>query len=133
MTIYDLEWLDLAYAPPFSSAKDPVNQLATTAANMLRGDHPTFRWNQVDAKSFLLDVRTQGEFSRGTISSAVNIPVDELRTRLSELPKDGPIYLFCQEGLRGYIAVRLLKQNGFDARNLLGGYKLWQIATANAK
>jgi len=129
MTVYDLEELDLAYAPPFSSAKDPVNHLAAVAANRLRGDHPTLRWDEMEkvAKegSLLLDVRTKDEFECGTIPGAVNIPVDELRARLAELPKDQPIAVFCQVGLRGYLATRILSQHGFKAANLLGGYKLW--------
>jgi NADPH-dependent 2,4-dienoyl-CoA reductase/sulfur reductase-like enzyme/rhodanese-related sulfurtransferase len=131
MTVYDLEWLDLAYAPPFSSAKDPVNHLATVAANMLRGDHPTIRWDEIGrTNSQLVDVRTPEEYAKGTIPGAVNIPVDGLRNRLRELKKDQPIELFCAEGLRGYLAVRILNQNGFNARNMLGGIKLWQAALA---
>jgi rhodanese-related sulfurtransferase len=133
MTVHDLEKLELAYAPMYSSAKDPVNIAGYTAANILKGDHPVFHWDEVTAldpnETFLLDVRTAGEFRRGTIPGAVNIPVDSLRERLAEVPKDKEIYLFCQIGLRGYIATRILLQQGFSkVKNLSGGYKTYQLA-----
>lgn len=131
-TVYDLEELELCYAPPYSSAKDPVNMLGFTAANILRGNMKVFHYDEVDAldrkKITLLDVRTAEEVNAGTLEGAVNIPVDELRGRMNDLPKDKPVYVFCQVGLRGYIAGRMLEQNGFDVYNLSGGYKTYCIA-----
>lgn len=125
-TVYDLEKLELCYAPPYSSAKDPVNMLGFTAANILRGETKVFHFDDVDlldrSKVTLLDVRTSEEFKIGTIEGAVNIPVDELREHLDELPKEKPVYAFCKVGLRGYIAGRILTQHGFDVYNLSGGY-----------
>ncbi len=134
MTVYDLERLELAYAPMYSSAKDPVNIAGYAAANILKGDNPVFHWDEVAGldlqKIFLLDVRTPKEFSQGTIAGAVNIPVDDLRERLADIPKDKDIYLFCQIGLRGYVATKILKQHGFkQVKNLSGGYKTYQLAT----
>jgi Uncharacterized conserved protein len=132
MTVHDLEKLELAYAPPFSSAKDPVNIAGFTAANILKNDCSIFHWYEVDSidknTGLLLDVRERAEFQLGTITGAVNIPLDELRERLSELPKDKTIFVFCQVGLRGYIAARILMQNGLDVRNLSGGYKTYHVA-----
>ncbi|WP_010245420.1 CoA-disulfide reductase [Acetivibrio cellulolyticus] len=132
MTVYDLEKLELAYAPPYSSAKDPVNIAGFTASNILKGDSEIFHWDEVSSldssKALLVDVRSEMEFSLGTIEGAVNIPVDDLRTRLNELPKDKEILIFCQVGLRGYVAYRILKQKGFRVRNLSGGYKTYQLA-----
>lgn len=133
MTVSDLEKLELAYAPPYSSAKDPVNISGYTAANIVKGDCRVFHWHDVAAidreKAVLLDVRTKMEFSLGTIEGSLNIPVDELRDRADELPKDKGIYIFCQVGLRGYIAFRLLVQKGFTrVWNLSGGYKTYQLA-----
>jgi len=133
MTVYDLEHLELCYAPPFSSAKDPVNVLGLVASNLLKGDMPVFHWQDVASrdrsKTFLLDVRTAPEYAAGTIDDAVNIPVDDLRNRMDELPKDREIWVFCQVGLRGHVATRILLQNGFKAKNLPGGYKTWKTAT----
>ncbi len=132
MTVYDLEKLELAYAPPFSSAKDPVNIAGFTASNILKSNCSIFHWNEVDSISketgLLLDVREHAEYELGTIKGAVNIPLDELRSRLNELPKDKTIYVFCQIGLRGYLAARILMQKGFDARNLSGGLKTYKMA-----
>lgn len=133
MTVFDLEKLELAYAPPYSSAKDPVNIAGYTAANVVKGDCRIFHWHEVAAidreKAVLLDVRTKMEFNLGTIEGSVNIPVDELRGRLDELPVDREIYIFCQAGLRGYIAYRMLVQKGFEKLwNLSGGYKTYQLA-----
>lgn len=133
MTVYDLERLELAYAPPYSSAKDPVNIAGYTAANILKGDSRIFHWHDVSGldrdRTLLLDVRSAAEYSLGTIEGAVNIPLDELRGRLGELPKDRELYVFCQVGLRGYVACRILVQNGFGpARNLSGGLKTYQMA-----
>jgi NADPH-dependent 2,4-dienoyl-CoA reductase/sulfur reductase-like enzyme/peroxiredoxin family protein/rhodanese-related sulfurtransferase/TusA-related sulfurtransferase len=128
MTVYDLEKLELAYAPPFGSAKDPVNYAGFVAANVLRKEvgicHVTDVANP-GPKQLVLDVRTTHEVQQGTIPGSVNIPLDELRSRLGELPKDKEILVFCQVGLRGYLACRILSQNGIACRNLTGGYKTY--------
>ncbi|MEN8126198.1 MAG: FAD-dependent oxidoreductase [Planctomycetota bacterium] len=131
LTVYDLQEMELCYAPPFGSAKDPVNYAGFVAANMLSGDaaicHVEDTISPAD-NQFLLDVRTPAEVEAGTIPGAVNIPVDDLRARLSELSKDKEILVFCQVGLRGYLACRTLSQNGFTCRNLTGGYKTYCAA-----
>ena len=131
LTVYDLQEMELCYAPPFGSAKDPVNYAGFVAANMLSGDmaicHVEDMSNPSDTQ-FLLDVRTGAEVEAGTIPGAVNIPVDDLRGRLDELPKDKELLVFCQVGLRGYLACRILTQNGFTCRNLTGGYKTYCAA-----
>ncbi|HBR03471.1 MAG TPA: pyridine nucleotide-disulfide oxidoreductase [Ruminiclostridium sp.] len=132
MTVKDLTNLELAYAPPFGSAKDPVNMAGYVASNIINGDMKVFHWHDVSnldpEKVTLLDVRTQTEYANGTISGSVNIPVDELRHRIHELDKKKPVYVFCQIGLRGYIAYRILIQNGFDkVFNLSGGYRLYSM------
>ena len=128
-TVYDLEKLELCYAPPVSSAKDPVNMLGFTAANLLKGDVVFFYPQDVDElcrqHAYILDVSTPDERDLGTIAESVHIPLDELRGRLSEIPKDQKVYVFCRVGLRGYIAARILMQNGFDACNLAGGYSTY--------
>lgn len=136
MTVFDLEEMELAYSPQFGSAKDPVNMAGFVAANLVRGDHP-----QIDVAALLaikpeqrplvLDVRTSEEFAAGNLPAAINIPVDDLRARLGELPRDRDIVAYCQVGQRGYIATRILLQAGFKVQNLSGGYKtylLWQGA-----
>jgi rhodanese-related sulfurtransferase len=130
MTVYDLEKLELAYAPPYSSAKDPVNMAGYVASNILKGDSFIIHWhdiNKLDSeKSSLIDVRTAEEYSLGTIKEAKNISVDELRNRLSEIPQDREIIIFCQTGLRSYIACRILRQKGYrKVKNLSGGYKTY--------
>ncbi|HZK40759.1 MAG TPA: FAD-dependent oxidoreductase [Atribacterota bacterium] len=130
MTVYDLEKLELAYAPPYSSAKDPVNMAGYVASNILKGDSAIIHWHDINKldreKTVLIDVRTPEEFSLGTIKGAKNIPVDELRNRLSEIPQDREIIIFCQVGLRGYLACRILRQKGFkNIKNLSGGYKTY--------
>jgi NADPH-dependent 2,4-dienoyl-CoA reductase/sulfur reductase-like enzyme/rhodanese-related sulfurtransferase len=132
MTVFDLEEMELAYSPQYGSAKDPVNMVGFVAANLLRGDHPQANIEDVgfesaETRPFLLDVRMPSEFAAGTIPGAVNVPVDELRERLAEIPKDRRINVFCQVGQRGYIATRILRQKGFDAVNLGGGYKTYQL------
>jgi rhodanese-related sulfurtransferase len=137
MTVYDLEEMELAYAPQYGSAKDPVNMAGFVAAGLLRGDHPQLDVTELLAtpegsRPFLLDVRTPGEFAAGHIPGAVNIPVDELRGRMHELPKDRDIAVYCQVGQRGYLATRLLLQAGLRARNVSGGYttyRLWEPQT----
>lgn len=130
-TVQDLTELELCYAPPFSSAKDPVNMAGYAAENILRGLVKPFYTEDTAGidpeKELLLDVRTKAEFQNGTIPGAVNIPLDDLRTGLSGIPKDKPVFVFCQIGLRGYLAARILMQSGFtQVRNLSGGYRLWK-------
>ena len=136
MTVFDLEEMELAYAPQFGSAKDPINMLGFVAGGLLRGEHP-----QVDVetvlsaptaeRAFLLDVRTPEEFASGHIPEAVNIPVDDLRSRLGELPGDRQIAAYCQVGQRGYLATRILLQAGFNAVNVGGGYKTYKLFYSN--
>jgi NADPH-dependent 2,4-dienoyl-CoA reductase/sulfur reductase-like enzyme/rhodanese-related sulfurtransferase len=132
-TIYDLADFEHAYAPPFSSAKDPLNMAGFVADNILNKRLRVIYWNQLadrDPDGLLLDVRNPDEFARGTIPGAINLPVDELRNRLSELPVSKHIYIFCQIGLRGYLAQRILVQNGYQSvHNVSGGYALWSICT----
>ncbi|NQK67354.1 CoA-disulfide reductase [Streptococcus suis] len=124
--------IELAYAPPYSSAKDPVNMLGYTADNILSGKVATFQWSQVDdlvsKNAFFLDVREDFELATGTIESSHQIPLNQLRRRIEELPKDQTIYVFCQVGHRGYNAARILSQAGFDVKNLDGGYKTYKTA-----
>jgi NADPH-dependent 2,4-dienoyl-CoA reductase/sulfur reductase-like enzyme/peroxiredoxin family protein/rhodanese-related sulfurtransferase/TusA-related sulfurtransferase len=129
LTVFDLEELELSYAPPFGSAKDPVNFAGFVAANALRGDVKLCRVEDLlkpQADQVLLDVRTPDEFSSGTVPGAKNIPVDELRARLGGLSKEKEYLVFCKVGLRGYLACRTLLQNGFKCRNLSGGYTTYQ-------
>jgi peroxiredoxin family protein/rhodanese-related sulfurtransferase/TusA-related sulfurtransferase len=130
-TVKDLEKLELAYAPPYSSAKDPVNMLGFTATHIMNGDVKVFHYHDVADinldDSVLVDVRTPEEFSLGSIAEAINVPLDTLRGRLHELPRDKKIYIICQVGLRGYLAARILNQQGFkEVYNLSGGYRLYQ-------
>ena len=124
--------IELSYAPPYSSAKDPVNMLGYTADNILSGKVATFQWSQVDElisnNAFLLDVREEFELATGTIESSHHIPLNQLRQRLGELPKNQPIYVYCQVGHRGYNAAHILSQAGFDVKNLDGGYKTYKTA-----
>ncbi len=132
-TIYDLEEIEHSYAPPYSSAKDPVNMAGFAAENALTGKVKIIYWNQIDglnrSEYFILDVRTPEEYRMGTIKDAVNIPVESLRERIKELPKDKNIAVFCRVGQRGYIAARILTQKGFeDVYNLTGGYLTYSMA-----
>ncbi|WP_285820854.1 FAD-dependent oxidoreductase [Bacteroides acidifaciens] len=134
-TIYDLMKVEQAYAPPFSSAKDPVALAGYVAEDIITGRTNPVYWRELRdiemENKFLLDVRTPDEFALGSLPGAVNIPLDELRDRLAELPKDRMIYTFCAVGLRGYLAYRILTQHGFDkVRNLSGGLKTYRAATA---
>ena len=131
MTAKDLTELELCYAPPFGSAKDPVNMAGYVIENMMSGLVKTFHWHDIekiskDPNAFLLDTRNPMEYLAGTIPGFVNIPLDSLRDRLDEIPKDKTIYVTCQIGLRGYIAARILMQKGYTVRNLSGGYRLYQ-------
>lgn len=132
-TIYDLISLEQAYAPPFSSAKDPIAIAGYTAANIISGKMPVIYWREIDSldrsKVQIIDTRTPAEFELGTINGAVNIPVDDIRKRLNEIDKNKPVVVFCAVGLRGYIAAHILMANGYDVRNLSGGYKTYQLAT----
>jgi len=136
-TVYDLEDLELCYAPPVSSAKDPVNMLGFTAANILKGDVKVVYPEQVDGllaeDAYFLDVSTKDEVAMGSIPGALSIPLDELRDRLSEIPKDQPVYVFCRVGLRGYIASRMLTLHGVDAYNLSGGYRTYNVIRQEEK
>lgn len=127
LTVYDLEDLELSYAPPYGSAKDPVNMAGFVAANVLRGDVSNWDLEELatSGDALLLDVRMPEEFAQGTLPGALNIPVDNLRGRLAELPKDRELRIFCQVGLRGYVACRMLSQLGYRCRNLSGGYRLY--------
>lgn len=134
-TIYDLMTVEQAYAPPFSSAKDPVAIAGYTAEDIIMGKVKPVYWRELRdiemEDKFLLDVRTPDEFSLGTLPNAVNIPLDELRDRLKEVPADKMVYVFCAVGLRGYLAYRILTQYGFEnVRNLSGGLKTYRAATA---
>ena len=130
LTIEDLAELELCYAPPFSSAKDPVNMAGYIAENVLSNIVKTFQWHEVfninNDNFFILDVREPAENKYEAIDNSVNIPLGQLRSRLNELPQDKIIYVYCQVGLRGYLACRILIQNGFDCRNLDGGYKTYK-------
>jgi rhodanese-related sulfurtransferase len=119
-TIYDLEEAELCYAPPFGSAKDPVNFAGMVAADILRGDMPLCHWDSVDG-GFLLDVRNPPELAVESVPGALNIPLTELRARLGELPRDREILVICRSAQRAYYATRILLQNGFKARNISGG------------
>lgn len=127
-----LSELELAYAPPYSSAKDPVNMAGFMIENILTGKVKQFSYNdlnsvQSDENAFLLDARTPSEYTGGCAEGFVNIPVDEIRKRISEIPKSKKIYVMCQSGLRSYIACRILTQNGFDCYNFAGGYRFYEM------
>jgi rhodanese-related sulfurtransferase len=119
-TIYDLEESELCYAPPYGSAKDPVNFAGMVAADVLRGDMPLVHWEALDG-GFILDVRNPAELEVESIKGAVNIPLPQLRARLSELPKDKEINILCRSAQRAYYATKILLQNGYKARNISGG------------
>ena len=129
--ITDLTTLELCYAPPFGSAKDPVNMLGFVAENIVSGKLKQFFWHDVeilprDGSVFLLDTRTPFEVMQGKIDGFVNIPLDSLRQRINEIPKDRPIYVHCHSGLRSYLACRILAGNGYDCYNLAGGWRLYE-------
>ena len=130
MTAVELKELDLAYAPPYSSAKDPVNMVGFVAENVKNGIVKQFYYEDIDVlrgKSdvILLDTRTPYEYARGHADGFINIPLDDLRGRLTELDENKKIYVMCQSGLRSYLATRILMQNGYDAYNFAGGFRLY--------
>ena len=132
MTVFDLEQMELAYSPQYGSAKDPINMAGFVAGGLLRGEHPQIDVESATAPStigngYLIDVRTPEEFAAGHLPNAVNIPVDELRSRLDELPRDREVVAYCQVGQRGYLATRILRQHGYRASNLGGGYKTYRL------
>ncbi|MBN1231285.1 MAG: FAD-dependent oxidoreductase [Anaerolineales bacterium] len=133
MSVFDLEELELAYAPPFSSSRDPVNIVANAAGNSLRDDISLINWDQVDKLDrnayAILDVRELEELQIGKVKDSINIPLGQLRERIDELPKNKKMMVYCQVGKRAYFACRLLKQHGFDVYNLSGGYKTYAHAT----
>lgn len=129
--ITDLTKLELCYAPPFGSAKDPVNMLGFVAENIISGKIKQFFWNDVeslprDGSVTLLDVRTVTEIKHGKIEGFITIPLDSLRERINEIPKGKPVYVHCHSGLRSYIACRILSGNGYDCYNLAGGWRLYE-------
>jgi len=132
MSVFDLEDLELSYAPPFGSARDPINIIGFVAGNILRGDLETIEWKDVDSinrdEYAILDVREPEELAIGEIENSINIPLGELRDRAKELPRSKKIVVYCQVGQRGYFAARVLTQMGFHAINLNGGYKTYSHA-----
>lgn len=133
LTATDLSELELAYAPQFGSAKDPVNMLGMIADNLATGLVRTVQWHELDAAvaagAQVVDVRSAGEYAGGSLPGAVNVPVDELRARVGEIEKDRPVVVHCQVGLRGSVAARVLDQLGYDVVNLDGGYRTWRDGT----
>ncbi|EKF9451424.1 TPA: FAD-dependent oxidoreductase [Vibrio cholerae] len=134
MTVEQLQHLELTYAPPFGSAKDVINQAAFVATNLIKGDAKAIHFDEIDNltdEQVLLDVRNPMELQNmGYLPGAINIPVDQLRQRMNELPKGKEIVIYCQVGLRGNVAYRQLVNNGFKARNLIGGYRTYKFAKA---
>lgn len=131
MTVEQLQHLELTYAPPYGSAKDVINQAAFVANNIINGDATPIHFNEIDQltdNQVLLDVRNPAELENGYIAGALNIPVDQLRHRMHELPKNKEIVIYCQVGLRGNVAYRQLVNNGFTAKNLIGGYRTYITA-----
>ena len=136
LTAPELADLELAYAPPYGSAKDPVNMLGYISENVLNGVTPTVQWNEVNSIVSqgwtVVDVRSKGEFERGHIPNSINISIDEMRERINEVPKE-KILVTCQVGQRGHAATRLLREMGYNAVNLDGGYMTWSHSPANTK
>ncbi|MGI8313725.1 FAD-dependent oxidoreductase [Halobacillus mangrovi] len=130
LNVADLADLELAYAPPYSSAKDPVNMAGYVASNIVDGEVNIVQYHEIDRiveqGGLLVDVREPEEREIGFIPGSINIPLGDLRDRMEELPKEQPIYITCQAGLRGYLATRVLKHNGYESSNLSGGYKTYQ-------
>ncbi|MCX6362463.1 MAG: rhodanese-like domain-containing protein, partial [Armatimonadetes bacterium] len=136
LTVDDLADLELAYAPPFGSAKDPVNLAGMMGQNVRAGDVTLAQWSDAaglaDDSAVLLDVREPGEWAQGRIPGAIHIPLGQLRGRLGELPKDKPLLVYCRSGQRSYYACRILNQNGFETRNMTGAYLTWLQAAGTA-
>ena len=132
LSVHDLAELELAYAPPYGSAKDPVNLAGMAAQNVLNGDVRLVQWSELEhldpERTLLLDVRTDAERQRGFIPNSIHIPLEQLRARLGELPKDREVVVSCQSGQRSYFAARILTQHGFAVRNLTGSYRTWSAA-----
>ncbi len=132
LKVFDLEELELAYAPPYGSSRDPVNQIGFSAGNFIRGDVKLMHWDEIAQLEredfFILDVRLPEELSLGVIDGSRNIPLQQLRTHINEIPKNKKILVYCQTGQRSYFAARALKQLGFDVFNLTGGYKTYSHA-----
>jgi len=131
--VTDLAKLELCYAPPYGSAKDPVNMLGFVAENVISGKLKQFFWDEADSlprdgSVTLLDVRTPAEVRRGRIEGFINIPLDSLRVRIDEIPAGKPVYVHCHSGLRSYIACRLLEGYGYECYNLAGGWRLYEAA-----
>jgi rhodanese-related sulfurtransferase len=125
-TVFDLEEAELCYAPQYGAAKDPVNIAGMIAANALRGDAPIAHWEDIaKIDAFILDVRSQDEFATGHVDGAINIPVNELRSHMHELPQERQIWVYCDVGRRSYFATRTLRLNGFNALNLSGGIRTY--------
>ena len=131
MSVFDLEELELCYAPPYSSAKDPVNFLGFVAGNVLRGETRPVYADALPAGALRLDVREPAELLAGALPGAVNIPLGQLRQRLGELPKEREIVAYCAVGIRGYLAERTLRARGYNVRNLSGGYTTWRMFHKN--
>ena len=130
MTVEDLSELELSYAPPYSSAKDPVNYAGFVATNLISGLVKQYHWDELDSKVAdpnitVVDLRTAAEYANQHIEGPLHIPVDELRDRLSEIPKDKPVAIFCHSGLRSYIGYRVLAQNGYDCSHMAGGFRFY--------
>jgi rhodanese-related sulfurtransferase len=133
-TVDDLAEAELCYAPQYGAAKDPVNLAGMIAQNARNQDSPLAGWSEIDSPDVLiLDVRESSEWHAGHFERAVHIPLGQLRDRLGELPNDRPILVHCAVGLRAHIAVRILRQHGFDARNLSGGWTTWRHVAAAAE
>ena len=136
-TIYDLIKVEHAYAPPFSSAKDPIAIAGYVASNIISGAMPIISWRDIDnidrEQVILLDVRTKEENSFSELEGSINIPLDELRARISEIPQNKQIYIYCAVGLRGYVAQKILMARGYDVKNLSGGLKTYLTATSPIK
>lgn len=131
MTVEQLQHVELCYAPPFGSAKDVINQAAFVATNIMKGDLCSIHYDQIhqlNDDQVLLDVRNPAELKNGDIEGAINIPVDQLRQRMNELPNNKEIIIYCQVGLRGHVAYRQLVNNGYKAKNLLGGYRTYRFS-----
>ena len=127
MSVYDLQDLELAYAPPYGSAKEPINYAGFIAVDMLEGKTKLRYPEDITGDMFILDVREASEFKAGHIPDAHLIPLGELRSRLNELPEKREIMAYCQVGIRGYVAECILRQNGFNVSNLSGGYTTWKM------